>query len=167
MNRTTRVGGLVPILVAVLTAMVAVTMTTTQPALAASSGECVTARVDAPFRLPDGLVRPAGVLTLCDGGKYSPVDNFHRILVGGSSVGLFVSNRRRAEAGPAGAPQILFKRDAGGNLELIGYILPSAGRSVAFQLKPQDETWQANNRRRSVIASAAPVAAIVAAAGTR
>ncbi len=167
MNRSTGVFEPVSILVGVLTALVAVTMATTNPALAASSGECVTARLDAPFRLPDGLIHPAGVLKLCDGGKYSPVDNFHRILVGGSSVGLFVSSRRRAETGATGAPQILFRRDAEGTLELIGYTLPSSGRSVAFQLKPLDETWQANNRRRSVVASAAPVAAIVATAGTR
>jgi len=167
MNRTSSVGGPVPILLAVLVAMVAVTMTTTQPALAASSGECVTARVDAPFRLPDGLVHPAGVLTLCDGGKYSPVDNFHRILVGGSSIGLFVSSRRKAETASMTTPQILFKRDAEGTLELIGYTLPSSGRSVAFQLKSQDAAWQASNRRRSGVASAAPMAAIVASVGTR
>ena len=167
MNRTTFVGGPVPILLVVLTTMVAVTLTTTQPALAAPSGECVTARVDAPFRLPDGLIHPAGVLTLCDGGKYSPVDNFHRILVEGSSIGLFVSSRRRAETGSMDAPQILFTRDAEGNLELIGYTLPSSGRSVSFRLKSQDEAWQASNRRRFGVASAAPVAAIVATAGIR
>ena len=167
MNRTTFVGGPVPILLVVLTVIVAVTMTTTPPALAAPSGECVTARVDAPFRLPDGLTHPAGVLTLCDGGKYSPVDNFHRILVGGSTIGLFVSSRRRAETATMDAPQILFTRDAEGNLELIGYTLPSSGRSVAFRLKRQDEAWQASNRHRLGVASATPVAAIVAAAGTR
>ncbi len=166
MNRTTFFGGPVEILLVALTAMTAMTMTT-QPALAASSGECVTAHVDAPFRLPDGLVHPAGVLTLCDGGKYSPVDNFHRILVGGSSIGLFVSSRRKAETSSMASPQIVFQRDAEGTLELIGYSLPSAGRSVAFRLKRQDSAWQANNRRRTGVASAAPMAAIVASVGTR
>ena len=167
MNRSSFFGGPVPVLVIVLAGVVAVALPASTPVLAASSGECVTALVDAPFRLPDGLIYPAGALTLCDGGKYSPVDNFHRVLVGGSSVGLFVSSRRRAETRSMDAPQMLFNRDAEGNLTLIGYTLPSSGQSVAFRLKTPDETWQASNRRRLGGASAAPVAAIVATAGTR
>ena len=164
MNRKTFFGGAVPVLLASLVVMAIFALSASQPALAASSGECVTALVDAPFRLPDGLLYPAGRLTLCDSGTFSPVANLHKILVGGSSIGLFVSSRRKAETGPTDAPQILFTRDAEGNLELIGYTLPSSGRSVAFQLKRQNEAWQASNRRRLGVASAAPVAAIVAGA---
>ena len=58
-----------------------------QPAQAGGSAVCVTARVDTPFHLPDGQLYPANTLTLCDGGAYSPVDNFHRILVGGVRLG--------------------------------------------------------------------------------
>jgi hypothetical protein len=167
MNRTTFVGGPVPILLVVLTAMVAVTMTTTQPALAAPSRECVTVHVDTPFRLPDGMVYPAGVLTLCDSRTFSPVDNLHRILVGGSSVGLFVSRRRSAEARSLGSPEILFRHGADGNLELIGYSVLKSGRSVAYRLKSQGLTWQASSHPPLGGVAAAPVAAIVATAGTR
>ena len=167
MNRSTFVGGTVPVVLVVLVGLVTVALPASMPALAASSGECVTALVDAPFRLPDGLLYPAGALTLCDGGRYSPVDNFHRILVRGSNIGLFVSSRRRAETRSMDTPQILFNRDAEGNLTLIGYTLPSSGRSVAFRLKSPDEAWQASHRRRLGGASAAPLAAIVATAGTR
>ena len=96
MKRKTSFGLTVPVQLALLAGIVVVALSASQPTLAASSGECVTALVDAPFRLPDGLLYPAGALTLCDGGAYSPVDNFQRVLVGGSSIGLFVSTRRRA-----------------------------------------------------------------------
>ena len=133
MNRSTFVGGPVAILIFVLAGVCVLVMPASQPTLAASSGECVTARVDAPFRLPDGLIYPAGPLTICDGGAYSPVDTFQRILVGGSAIGLFVSQRR----------------------------------SAAYRLKRQDESWLARSRSPLGGGPAAPVAAIVATAGTR
>ena len=170
MNRTTFFGGPVQILLVALTAMAAVTMTTTQPTWAAPSHECVTVHVDAPFRLPDGTLYPGGVLTLCDSRTFSPVDNLHRILVGGSSVGLFVSRRRSAESRPVGSPEILFKHGADGNLELVGYTVVKSGRSLAYRMKSTDTTtttWQANAQPPLGGVAAAPVAAIVASAGTR
>jgi hypothetical protein len=167
MNRTTFFGGPVQILLVVLTAVVAVAMTATQPAMAAPSHQCVTVHVDTPFRLPDGTLYPGGVLTLCDSRTFSPVDNLHRILVGGSSVGLFVSRRRSAESRPFVSPEILFKQGADGNLELIGYSVVKSGRSVAYRLKSQNTTWQAKSLPPSGGAAAAPVAAIVASVGTR
>lgn len=160
-------GGPVSVLLVVLAGVFAVALPVSQPALAASSGECVTARLDAPFRLPDGLLYPAGALTICEGGAYSPVDNFQRILVGGSTIGLFVSQRRRAERRPIDLPQFLFKREADGSLNLIGYTVPSTGQSVAYRLKSRAETWLARSRPRFGGSAAAPVAAIVATTGTR
>jgi len=119
---------------------VVVTGFSSLPATAGGAGVCVTARVDKPFHLPDGVLYPAGALTICDGGAYSPVDNFHRILVSGSTIGLFVSSRRVAELRSTGAPQILFNRESDGNLSLIGYVLPSLGESVAFRMKPTTVT---------------------------
>jgi len=167
MFRSTFVGAPVAVLVVVLASVFAVAIPVSPPAMAASSGECVTARLDAPFRLPDGLLYPAGTLTICDGGAYSPVDSFQRILVGGSAIGLFVSQRRNAEMRSVDLPQILFKRGADGSLNLVGYTLPSLGRSVAYRLKSQDEAWLARSRPRLGGSGAAPVAAIVATAATR
>jgi hypothetical protein len=167
MNRTTFVGRPVQFLLVALSATVAVTITTTEPVLAAPSRECVTVHVDAPFRLPDGTLYPAGVLTLCDSRTFSPVDHLHRILVGGSSVGLFISSRRSTESRSLGAPEILFSHGADGNLELMGYSVEKSGRSVAYRLKSQGATWQAISRPPAGGVAAAPVAAIVASAGTR
>jgi hypothetical protein len=167
MIRNTFYGGPVAVLPIVLAVVLVAAVAASQPAQAASSGECVTARVDAPFRLPDGLLYPAGALTICEGGAYSPVDNFQRILVGGSAIGLFVSQRRSAEMRPMDLPQFLFKRGADGSLKLIGYTVPSTGRSVAYRLKSQDESLLARSRPRSDGSAIAPVAAIVATAGTR
>lgn len=164
MHKSSLVGGSVKLLLLVATAVVA--LTAQQPALAASTRECVTVHVDAPFRLPDGTLYPAGVLTLCDSRTYSPVDNLHRILVGGSSVGVFVSRRRNAEAQLLGAPEILFTHGSDGNLELIGYSVQKSGRSIAYRLKQVGVTWRASAEPPLGGAAAAPVAAIVAAAST-
>jgi hypothetical protein len=154
MIRSTFVGGLIATLLVV------------QPAMSASSGECVTARVGEPFRLPDGLLYPAGLLTICDGGAYSPVDNFQRILVSGSAIGLFVSEKRDAELRSAGSPQVVFRRGADSSLSLIGYTLPSTGRSVAYRMKNPDELLAAGTQPGVGAVAAAPVAAIVHAAAS-
>jgi len=164
MNRSTLVAGAVQLMVVVLTAIAAVT--TNPPALAASPRECVTVHVDAPFRLPDGLLYPAGVLTLCDSRTYSPVDNLHRVLVGGSSVGLFVSRRRNAEAQLLGSPEILFTHGADGNLDLIGYTVMKSGRSIAYRLKNQGLSYQASAQPQSGGGAAASVGTIVATAAS-
>ena len=65
----------------------------------------------------------------------------HVIRVDGRNAGLFVSRKMPAEADPAGAPQIVFERDAQGRLDLIGYILPAEGRSTAFRLKGRGSAW--------------------------
>jgi len=149
----------------VLVAVMAVlALSVVQPSQAATRGECVTALVDTPFRLPDGLLYPAGTLTLCNYGAFSPVDTFHRILVSGSSVGLFRSRRRTAEANSIASPEVLFNRDADGNLELIGYATPSAGQVLAYRMKPRGEAQQAAARAAG---SSAPLAAIVATARGR
>ena len=137
-----------------------------QTASAAGSGTCITANVASPFHLPNGRLYPAGSLTLCDGGSYSPVDNFQRILVNGRAIGLFVSNRRIAELRSSGAPQVLFNRGSDGNLSLIGYVLPSLGESVAFRLKPDPTSLRAGE---VVIAGGdtAATAAVASATGTR
>jgi hypothetical protein len=167
MNRRTFAGGPVAVLLIVLVGVIAVTISTAAPALAAAQHQCVTARVDEPFRLPDGLLYPAGALTLCDSRTFSPVGNLHKILVGGSSVGLFVSRRRSAEVRTLESPQFLFKHAADGSLELIGYTVPKSGRSIAYRLKSPSVTLQTSSPQWLGGASAAPVAAIVAATGTR
>src|SRR5437867_295466 len=48
---------------ALLAVLFALALPASRPAQAAPSGDCVTVRVDTPFRLPDGLVYPAGALT--------------------------------------------------------------------------------------------------------
>jgi hypothetical protein len=155
------------VLISVLTVLAAVAMASARPARAAASTECATVHVNAPFRLPDGLLYPAGALTLCDSRTFSPVDNLHRVLVGGSSVGLFVSRRRYAEARATDSAEFLFRHGTDGTLELVGYTVPRSGRSIAYRLKSLGvTTWQASTPRLGGVA-AAPVAAIVATAGAR
>jgi hypothetical protein len=166
MNRLTLTAQPVPFVLLVAAMTTGVVLPVGQPARAASRGECVTALVDAPFRLPDGLLYPAGSLTLCDYGAFSPIDTLHRILVGGSSVGLFRSRRRSAEAGSMASPEVVFNRDADGNLELIGYATPSAGQVLSYRMQPRDQAWQAMARQRNR-GSSAPLAAIVATARGR
>lgn len=167
MDGTTFVGRPLPLLAIVLTGLVSVTVSTPTPVLAAAPHQCVTARVDASFRLPDGVLYPAGPLTLCETRAFSPVDNLHKILVDGSSVGMFVSRKRSAESRGLDAPQFLFKHDVEGNLELVGYTVPKSGRSIAYRLKSHSMTLRASSPPPSGGGTAAPVAAIVATSGTR
>jgi hypothetical protein len=113
------------------------------------------------------VLHPAGELTLCDTRSFSPVTQLHVILVNGSTVGVFQSRRRGAEIGPVDAPEVVFERDPEGTLSLVGYILPVAGRSLAFRLKGEGESWQAARRELIGRSSPAPVAAIIASTGTR
>jgi hypothetical protein len=104
------------------------------PVLAMPSRACVSAHIDSPFRLPDGVLRPAGVLTLCNTRQFSPVATLHKVLVDRRPVGMFLSRRRNAE-GVFGLPEIFFERDGAGTLELLGYVLPTRGPTVAYRLK--------------------------------
>ena len=81
----------------------------------APSGDCLAARVSEPFRLPDGVLYPAGMLTICDTGAYSPVADFHVLLVDGCSVGVFLSRKRPAEAAAGASGEVVFHRDAEGH----------------------------------------------------
>jgi hypothetical protein len=167
MNAANFFGKPAPHLLVILAAVASVAIPCARPALAISPGECVTAIVDAPFRLPDGHLYPAGTLTLCDYGTFSPVDNLHRISVDGSGIGLFRSRKRFAESTSMPDPQVVFNRGADGTLELIGYALSLAsGRAVAYRLKETIAPWQATARRLGG-SSPAPLAGIVLAAGTR
>ena len=157
---TTRIFGLT------LVAVIALAFPAS-PALASPSGDCVTARVDAPFRLPDGQLYPAGVVTVCDVRTFSPVRELHKILVDGSSIGLFLSRKRSAEVRSLALPEVVFERDGEGNLTLIGYSVRSAGRNIAYRLKSREDILQVSAPRRSGGAPSAPVAAVLATAGTR
>jgi hypothetical protein len=167
MNRVSFFGGPVPFFVIVAVMVIGAAVSMSQPALAASAGECVTANVNAPFRLPNGLLYPAGSLTLCDYRALSPVGNLHRISADGSPVGLFLSRKRDAETASLLPPEILFNRDAEGNLELIGYSVPSSGHMVVYRLRGYRESLQASAHRRHPGAATVPPVAAIIAAGTR
>ena len=139
--------------------VVVLTIAVLLPNLPAEAASCVTVRIEAPFRLPDGIVHPAGALTLCD-SRYSPVASFHRMLVDGETVGLFQSQRRGTELGGAAVPQVLFERDFEGVLALVGYILPDGGRSIAFRMMRANESWNYARRPRAA-GDSAPVAALL------
>lgn len=140
MNSRTNTRSL-PFLIAVGAALVAGTAMAT-PAWSASSGSCVTVRLSDPFRLPDGIIRPAGELTLCDSQALSPVSELHTIRVNGVSVGMFESRRLRPEAGTLQSPQVVFEKDDAGTLSLVGYIVPSSGHNLSFRMKPLNDVSQ-------------------------
>jgi hypothetical protein len=106
------------------------------PAVAAPGDTCVSAKVSAPFWLPDGVLHPAGTLMLCSVREFSPVANLHRLAVDGRPVGMFLSRKGIAEGRGALAPEVVFERDGAGNLKLLGYSVPTRGRSIAYRLPP-------------------------------
>jgi len=143
-------------------ALVAFSIAGSGPTLAAPKGVCITTHVSAPFRLPDGVLHPAGSLTLCDTAAFTPVSDLHLLLVDGRSVGMFLSRRRTTEASGEIRPEVVFERGARGSLDLIGYILPTSGRSVAYRLKNHDDSWSDRDRAAQGAASAALVATTIA-----
>ena len=166
MNRMTFVGRVTRLLAIAAAMATGVVPAVSQSAHAGSSAECVTANVTSPFRLPNGQLYPAGSLTLCEYGTFSPVETLHRVFVGGSSVGMFRSHRRSAESGSIASPELVFHREAGGNLKLIGYAMPSARGVLAYRMNVKDETLQASTPSSSGM-SAGPLAAVVATARGR
>jgi hypothetical protein len=135
------------------------------PLAAASSQACVSVRLDAPFRLPDGSVHPAGELTLCDTRAFSPVVSLHQVLVDGSIVGMFQSRRRGTEMSLSAAPEVVFERDPEGTLALVGYILSDSGRSTAFRMKGNGGVFTAA-RRKEATGGAAPLAGLLTVSAT-
>jgi hypothetical protein len=105
------------------------------PVPGAPQGACVTARIPSPFRLPDGVLREAGTLSLCDTRQFTPVSGLHTVRVNRRPVGMFLSLRRNAEGIDRTVPEMVFQKDAAGTLTLMGYVLPARGESVAYLMK--------------------------------
>ena len=122
------------LLLVVLTTTVIVLSLCGVPFTHAAGGTCVSARVAASFRLPDGALHPAGMLTVCRTRTFSPVADLHLISVDHRPMGMFLSQSRRAEGVGASSPEIVFRRDVRGNLELLGYTMPTRGRSLVHRL---------------------------------
>jgi hypothetical protein len=102
-------------------------------AFGASDNACVSANIGTPFWLPDGALHAPGKLTLCSVREFSPVSNLHRLDVDGRTVGVFLSRKRQAE-GTGLSPEIVFSKDAAGNLRLLGYSMPEREGVLAFRL---------------------------------
>ena len=122
-----------------LVALGCLSLTTLGLTPARASTVCVTARVDFPIALPDGTDEPAGSLTLCDVGSFSPVTRVQRLLMNGRSVGLFLAQSRTAEASAEDPPVMLFASDGRGRMTLVGYTAPSGTRSLThvFSARPR------------------------------
>ena len=157
-------GGRISVLPIAWTVGVTLALVAPAAAFAAASGVCITTQVSSPFRLPDGVLRPAGTLTLCDTASFTPVSDLHVLLVDGRRIGMFLSRRRTTEAPREIRPEVVFDRDSEGSLDLVGYILPASGRSVAYRLKPLPSN-RAAEARTWTGAGSAPMLAVVMTAG--
>jgi hypothetical protein len=149
------------LLILLVTTTVIVLSFCAAPLTEAAGGQtCVTARVGHSFRLPDGELRPAGRLTVCRLRTYSPVAELHLISVDRRPLGMFLSRSRVAEVRtPPLAPEIVFRRDHQGNLELMGYSIASRGRRIAHRLTALSSggTWDADDARQGI-----PIVAAIA-----
>ena len=100
---------------------------------AAAAQACVSARVGSPFRLPDGVLHPAGTLTVCQARTFTPTSELHLISVDRRPMGMFLSRHGRGEGVGSSHPEIVFRRDGRGNLDLLGYTMPTRGRSIVHR----------------------------------
>lgn len=106
-----------------------------------ADADCVSARIESAFQLPDGSLHPAGTLELCSRGDFSPVLHTHEIYVDGGAVGLFLSRSRSSEVPVEGRPVIAFARREDGVLALVRYFSPLGGESnvYSFRIRPRGE----------------------------
>ena len=116
--------------------VVALCLLAAQSAAEAARGVCVSADIEEPFRLPDGSNHPAGRLTLCHEGDYSPVASFHRTKVDGMTVSMNISRRGESERGDSDAPFIMFSRDVDGTLLLLGYANSGQDKAIVHAFPP-------------------------------
>jgi hypothetical protein len=129
---TTRRGSFPALIVVGLAATLAPWAAT--PAEARRPSSCVTAQIHASFRLPDGAVHPAGELTLCESRALTRTSRLHVVLVGGRRVGTFLSHDG-VEPETGLGPEIVFAKDAGGTLSLVGYTLPVRGSHRSYRMR--------------------------------
>ncbi len=143
-----RVGVWTALLVAA-SSMPAVASVAGQGAALAAQNICVSAEVPGPILLPDGSWHPAGLLTLCRRGDYSPVAAFHETYVDHMPIGLLLSRRGVSEC-PAVEPFMVFYRQADGRLRLYGYALPSGDHMTNYFLEPPAGGKAASSLRAAV-----------------
>jgi hypothetical protein len=96
---------------------------------------CVTAQVPEAFTLPDGTSHPAGRITLCAVMAMSPATGVHRLWLDGEGASLVLSHRTIAETPPDSSPSLLFKRDARGVLDFVGFVVPDGRRAWTYALR--------------------------------
>jgi hypothetical protein len=101
-------------------------------ARAQQGGQCLIARIPAPFILPDGSTHEAGEIRICMNQEYAPVTALHRVYANGMPVGLFVSWKRPSEARDLSEPHVLFHRLPSGALRLVGYVWPETRRAFSY-----------------------------------
>ncbi len=135
LSRTGR-GGLLRVLLIFGAVLGAVTLL--DAAGVRASGDCVSIRVDAPLRLPDGSVHPSGSLTICHSIRYSPVSSLHATYVNGQPLGLLRSRTRTSEIGDDAPAIVYFNRSNDGTLELFGYVVPERDTSVTYLFRSRE-----------------------------
>lgn len=101
---------------------------------AAAVGECATAFVEEPFVLPDGSEYGPATLTLCVDHRYSPVTFMHRTYVDGMVVSLNPGRHWLSEGPASEEAYVMFGREPGGRLTLLGYALPGRDHMEVYTL---------------------------------
>ncbi len=90
----------------------------------AGGSPCSTAEVDQPFRLPNGVVHPAGTLTLCRQAEHSPVSFLHVMYVNRIPVGTFSSRQDVLEESDSEERYMVFAVESKNVLRLSGIVVP-------------------------------------------
>jgi hypothetical protein len=110
----------------------------------AGSERCIEAKVSQSVRMPHGESVGPGTLRIC-GEKLSPVSHLHRTVMNGRPVAMLLSKTRRTESADTD-PSILLDRDADGNLELVGYLLPGTTGGTAHRFVPHGRSVKTHVR---------------------
>ena len=108
----------------------------------AGGSRCSSAEIDRPFRLPNGVVHPAGTLTLCRQAEHSPVSFRHTMYVNRIPVGTFSSRQNVLEESRSEERYMVFAVESKNVLRLSGIVVPAGNRleMYRFEGRTQVET---------------------------
>lgn len=104
-------------------------------AVAQERGTCITAKVPEAYTLLDGTMHPAGRITICSQLMLNPVTGLHRIWAEGEGAAFAMSRRFQPREFSDGRATLLFRRDPGGTLDLVGYVVPFNHRAWSYILR--------------------------------
>jgi hypothetical protein len=100
--------------------------------LSMAGGPQIQVQVAEPFEV-NGVLHPAGTLSVKAIRDYNPSSTLNEVWVDGRCLGMVVTRKENGDLSHAARNTVVFSRDPEGHLVLVGYDLQGAGSQYVFQ----------------------------------